>query len=206
MVKKISFKAIYQILSEKSCFIFDLDNTLINLNTDWIKIKKNLKNFAKKKLNENISFESLVSLKIIKDNYDEKVLFDFHKIIEKEEHLSVKYNAEKNLNGFRFFDKICSNFIKKTDSSNLLAILSNNFHSTIRLALEKFNIEEKIDIIIGRDDLSNLKPDPEGLNEIFTKIPRLQKSQMVFFGDSINDKIAAERFLIDFFYISSIKI
>lgn len=183
-----------------------MDNTLINLNTNWKKIKKNLKNFAKKNLKENISFESLVSLKIIKENYDEKVLFDFHKIIEKEEHLSVKYNAEKNLKGFRLFDKICSNFIKKTENSNLLVILSNNFHSTIHLALEKFKIKEKIDIIIGRDELSNLKPDPEGLNQIFTKIPGLQKSQMVFFGDSINDKIAAERFFIDFFYISSIKI
>lgn len=78
-----------------------------------------------------------------------------------------------------------------------VGIVTTKLNSRIQSILEKFNITKFIDVIIGVENVKNVKPDPEGLNLACKKL-RLNKEKVVYVGDSIVDAEAAQRAGIGF--------
>lgn len=81
------------------------------------------------------------------------------------------------------------------------AILSLNTRSTIIRALELANIYDKIDLIIGREDVRKWKPNPEGLLKI-QEYFKMKKEEMIYFGNLEKDVLTGknagiEAYLID---------
>jgi phosphoglycolate phosphatase len=69
-------------------------------------------------------------------------------------------------------------------------IVSNVGGKSIAKALLTFNLEDCFDIVISRNDVMNLKPDPEGLNVAIEKL-MIGKDRVMLVGDSLDDINAA---------------
>ena len=73
-----------------------------------------------------------------------------------------------------------------------LGLVTNIGVKTITKALDKFELSNIFEVIITRNDVTRLKPDPEGLNSAIEKLNANSK-QIVFVGDSYNDIEAARK-------------
>jgi HAD superfamily hydrolase (TIGR01509 family) len=80
------------------------------------------------------------------------------------------------------------------------AICSLNSHEIIDRLLEKYDLENQFDIVMGIEDVNNPKPFPEGINEIMKKM-NIRKMDTVFIGDSWTDRLAALLAGIDYLNI-----
>jgi len=84
-----------------------------------------------------------------------------------------------------------SDFLKAIKAKGIRAgIVSNVGCKTLAKALSRFNFMEYFEIALGRNDVMNLKPDPEGLN-LAVETLGISKSGAIFIGDSLDDIKAA---------------
>lgn len=85
--------------------------------------------------------------------------------------------------------------IKKLGS--VCAIVSNKYRFRIEETLEMYGLSDLFSIVLGPEDFSNFKPDPEGL---LLAVQRLgvSPSQTLYIGDSIIDAQTAMNAGVDF--------
>jgi phosphoglycolate phosphatase len=78
------------------------------------------------------------------------------------------------------------------ESSVPVGVCSLNAESACRLALDRHDLLDHVDAVVGRDSVATHKPDPEPL---LTTIDRLgaEPSSALFVGDSERDAVTAER-------------
>jgi phosphoglycolate phosphatase len=69
-------------------------------------------------------------------------------------------------------------------------LVSNVGGKTIAKALSKLNLAEFFDVVLSRNDVMNLKPNPEGLNLAVEKLG-MSKDSVILLGDSLDDINAA---------------
>lgn len=162
--------------------ILDLDETLLRLPVGWDNVKKEIIEFGKKEkvqFNPNAHIIPLSSQ--ISNTGARKEMVD--SIWRKHELETL----EKK--GIERYPK-AEEFVKKMKSKGLkLAIASNNTHDAIEQALILAGIREYIDKIEGRDNTMHTKPAPDLLLKLAWKY-KLHKDEIVFIGDSENDKKA----------------
>jgi HAD superfamily hydrolase (TIGR01549 family) len=83
---------------------------------------------------------------------------------------------------FKGVDKLISKLAKNVK----LAILTNNKSQYAEEVLEKFKLSEYFDTIIGFNDVTEVKPNPEGILKILNKW-NLKPSNAIFIGDMTTD-------------------
>jgi len=178
---------------KKKIIIFDLDGTIVDLDVDWKYLKNILRNRYSAKYKEYCEFRSISDcLNQIVKKKDEEELLEIFKIVEDFE--------IKTINKTRPINEVIS-FIKNI--SNLpflynikLAVFSLNTRKTIIQALTLFNIFNKFDFIIGKEDVRYWKPNPEGLLKIRSFFD-VEKEDMIYFGDTERDLITGINANID---------
>lgn len=77
------------------------------------------------------------------------------------------------------------------------AIVTSKFHYRIDEILRKFNAESLIDEIVGGDDVSREKPDPEGLLKAIEALG-VDKREVLYVGDCLVDAKTAQSAGVDF--------
>ncbi len=186
--------------SDKRVIIFDLDDTIVNLTADWMALKDNLVDKYRQIYKEQCDFERISKCleKIVEKN-DENILEIFFDIIRQYELENIKDTQliEETI----FFIKNKDLFGVKNDAK--FAILSLNTRDSIIRALELASIRDKIDFIIGREDVRKWKPAPEGLIKIKNHF-KIKKEEMVYFGDLENDLLTGENAGIDAYLIDDL--
>jgi len=187
--------------TEKKVIIFDLDGTIVNLTVDWRALKDNLVKRYREIYKEQCDVKrvSMCLEKIVEKN-DENILENFFGVIR-------HYELE-NISNTQLIEEIIF-FIKNKDFFGVkndakFAILSLNTRDTIIQALELANIRDKIELIIGREDVRKWKPAPEGLIKIQNHF-KIKKEEMVYFGDLENDLSTGENAGIDAYLIDDLK-
>jgi HAD superfamily hydrolase (TIGR01549 family) len=70
------------------------------------------------------------------------------------------------------------------------AICSNNMHDTIDDVVFALGLGDAVDAIVGRDDVVECKPDPEGLLKILDEL-RVPATDAVFIGNHSSDAAAS---------------
>jgi len=187
-------------LTEKKVIIFDLDGTIVNLTVDWRALKDNLVKKYREIYKEQCDFERVSRCleKIVEKN-DENILENFFGVI--------RYYELENIRDTQLIEEIIF-FIKNKDFFGVkndvkFAILSLNVRDTIIQALELANISDKIELIIGREDVRKWKPAPEGLIKIQNHF-KIKKEEMVYFGDLENDLLTGENAGIDAYLIDDL--
>jgi len=185
-------------LKEKKVIVFDLDGTIVRLTADWMSLKENLVFKYQKIYKEKCDFKSVSAcLSKIVERGDEKVLKNLFDLIRHYELENIKDNQpiEESI----LFINNKELFGGNKDAK--LAILSLNTRDTIIKSLKLAKIRNKIDLIIGREDVRKWKPNPEGLLKI-QEYFKMKKEEMIYFGDLEKDILTGknagiEAYLID---------
>lgn len=159
--------------------IFDFDGTLANLNVNYSKLKLQIQAMVIKVHNIQMDFTPILVQLSKLEKIDKKIYKSALELIKKAEKEALKSSIinEKLLNSIK-------------NTKKRLAIFSLNFKETIEAFLRNHNIKN-IDIIIGNQEVIKYKPDSEGLVKIL-KHWGLNKKEVIFIGDSINDRLAGE--------------
>jgi HAD superfamily hydrolase (TIGR01662 family) len=84
------------------------------------------------------------------------------------------------------YDGIDTLIKKLYDKKIRLAILTNNKSQYAEEVLEKFNLTKFFDTIIGFNEVSEVKPSPEGILKILEKW-KIKASETIFIGDMTTD-------------------
>lgn len=188
------------IFNTKKVIVFDLDGTVVRLPVNWDSLKQLLSKKYTEIYAEHCSFSSVSEcLSTIVDKNDMVTLENFFKII-------LQYELE-NIHKTQPIKEIVF-FIKNIDLfevqiSSKFAILSLNMRETIKKALKLTNIEGYFDFILGREDVTNWKPNPEGLLKIREHF-NVEKEDMIFFGDKKKDLLTGKNSGIDAFWIDDL--
>lgn len=88
------------------------------------------------------------------------------------------------------------------DNHIKIGIVTTKFHYRIDQILNKFNLVDYVDMIIGADDVKIEKPDPEGLLHIIEKMG-INKKEALYIGDSLVDAETAQRANVDFIGVTT---
>ena len=193
-----SQKELFSFLSRAEAIIFDLDGTLFNLAIDWQDIRHHIMEGYFQQYGQNMP--------------ELTYFFQIYEFIEmqhgKEATLPyLQYQAAEELSAVQEFHYAPTWLA--TNGMNLIAqyirfdtffgIVSGNFHETIVEILTHFNMLERFRVIIGRNDVNHMKPNPEGLFRIIDGYD-LSPDTVLFIGDMDVDKEAAKRAHIPFLY------
>ena len=182
---------------QKSHLIFDFDETLVKLVIPWEwefsvgTIKDELSALDRKIYedfkNGKISFSELQNSYIIGFGAQARDLIIKNNIQFESTHLrDILPNPE------------LIEFVKD-DKNYKLLIWSSNTRPTVERALKQFNILDKFEKIVTREDVTLIKPYLEGFEKLYD--PNLAKDEYLFVGDSKFDKLAAKEAGIDFYYV-----
>lgn len=69
------------------------------------------------------------------------------------------------------------------------ALWTNNAREVTRIALDRFGLEAHLDVVVTRDEMRDLKPDPDGFRVIAERVGAARDAVVV--GDSWVDGLAA---------------
>jgi len=200
----VKFEDISEKLRDKRLFIFDFDETIVNLNVKWEELKKELQALVLERFNLEITFTPILEkLEFLKSKI---TVQEFAPILEHLKHgeiSALKHYSTKQPVGFALLGAIQKKFLQTSSNQKFIALLSNNYTDTITLGAKQYGIDSYISYYVGRDMVKNIKPDVEGIRKIHDHFPSVQKSEIVYFGDSARyDKELAQNYGIDFFLIS----
>ncbi len=199
----VKFEDILDKLRKKRLFIFDFDETIVNLNVNWKALKEELRLLVLERFGLDMTFSPILEkLEYLKTKITEQ---DFQPILEhlKQGEISaLKENSTKQTVGFTLLENIYKSIVQTRDD-RYIALLSNNYTDTITLGAKQYGIDLFISCFVGRDMVKNIKPDVEGIKFIHEQFPSVNKSEIVYFGDNVKyDKLLAEIYGIDFFLIA----
>ncbi len=187
-------------LKNKKVIVFDLDGTVVKLTADWRLLKDILIDQFREYYGDDCNVKRISScLNEVVQRGDERILQNFFDIIQEFELKSMN-NTHPIEETVTFINNKELFGVKKEAK---LAILSLNTRITIIKALELANITNKIDYIVGREDVRKWKPAPDGLFKI-QKYFNVKKKEMIFFGDLENDLVTGKNADIESYYIDDL--
>jgi len=182
-------------LTIKAVFL-DLDGTIVKLKYRYMDAKAEVFNMLRLNgvpdyvLNLKLSlYENLENVRNYMENLGEGYMYGqllnlSFKIAEKYE-LEVASNPEL-LNG-------AYEALMELKSMNLkLAIVTNNCLKATELTLSRLKIGEFFELIVARDHVKAMKPNPDLINYALLKL-NLKRNEVIMVGDSVIDVKAALR-------------
>ncbi|MFX1453679.1 MAG: HAD family hydrolase [Promethearchaeota archaeon] len=175
-------------LKGKKIIIFDLDGTIVKLAGDWKALKEILIEKYREIYKTQIDFPRISKcLENIVEKKDDQVLENFFNIIRQYELANIKNIQLIDETIFFINNKELFGINKKVK----FAVLSLNTRDTIIKSLEMAKIRDKIDLIVGKEDVRRWKPFPDGLIKI-QKYYKVYKKDMIYFGDLDNDLLTGK--------------
>ena len=157
------------ILKNIKFIIFDFDGTLFDLRVDWDRLRQYLKASTDRGLGH-----------IIQEYVDNG----------EEEKLKLITNMEIDGVGGRSVDPVTIDTLRNLiNKGTELAIFTRNSRSVVEVSLKGTSLDGKIKII-GREDVRQQKPQPEGIDAL-TNLLGVQKSETILVGDTHHDIDAA---------------
>lgn len=181
----------------KKYLIFDLDHTLAKMNIDWSTIRRDVFDFIAtfdEQLSKSIPFEPYMWIQLSNlaaKKYGATTAKKIRSFIEEYEITHYK-NYTPNT--------ILLNFIRDNKQTYTYYLWTNNGTKTIQEFLKKEVIAPFFSQIITQNDVSLIKPEPEGFSHIYTRGE--SPSTYVLIGDNFTDEEAAEKAGIDFYKVN----
>lgn len=170
--------------------IFDFDGTLADLPVDWQGLKGTLTQRFRDLYDRDFKFERLnKGLDHVGKQLGKAGLFEAYRIIEQFEGKAIKLMRPR--------ESPLETLRRVQERGGTSAVCSNNMSVTVKACLDLLEVSDKVAVVVGRDSVSQAKPDPEGLCRILTRLG-VDARQAVFVGDSPDDAEAARSAGISF--------
>ncbi|GEM_PF-4234215 len=175
------YRSLGETIARYKGVVLDLDETLVNLNTDWKALKKTLSEFTKKQTGEEIEFTPLdQKIHQVKEKFGELFFFQLLELISQFELCEEKYELNYELISLlEFYEE------KK------IAIYSMNTRKCVENFVKK-NLKRKPDTIVVKDNCSEPKPTEKDLQRIMQEW-NMNESEIVYIGNSEGDRLSGEK-------------
>lgn len=100
---------------------------------------------------------------------------------------------ESNRDRERILDEVTALLIEGRRLGLPTGLVTSKNHEEIENTLPRLGIADSVDVIVTADDVTNPKPDPEGIRAALTQlcIPTERWGEAVYIGDTIHDMCAA---------------
>ena len=167
----------------KPTILFDFDGTLMN--TDYSIIEAYRELFKKRNIENEFTREREIEVlgpglrelfPIYFPKEDVEALFEEYRNIN---HALGKIHNKPYENAIEVLKKL------KEEGYNI-GIVSTKQKTVIEDTLKDFDMQEYIDDVVGVDEVSKLKPDPEGLINIINN-NKWNRDDVIYVGDSVGD-------------------
>jgi len=183
-------------MTEKiKAIIWDLDGTLIDFKINSIEARRKaikiLRSYGipkkqlsiRKSILENVKHSRLIFKENgVSSEEIQKMINEVNKAVIRVEHkAALKASLTKGIE--KVLEFIQNNMIKQ-------AIFTYNTHENAVLSLQTTNIEKYFELIVGRDDVNNLKPHPDHLKTICERL-NVEFNDIIVIGDTDTDIEAA---------------
>ncbi len=172
-------------MKDYKCYIFDWDGTLANTLEVWFQAYVKLfrqygVDLSYKDIAENAYGDQFGCIKF--------GIKDFEKFNNQLfESVKDKYFKAKL---YPHVKKVIKTLHKQ--NGNKVCIFTSTQKERVTKALEYHELKTNVDFILGREDVSNLKPNPEGIDLIMNKY-KYANHEFVIIGDSDKDILAGEQ-------------
>ncbi len=195
MTKKIPYS-----FTEKKVIVFDLDGTIVRLVADWHSLFKALTSRFIEKYQKAIYHESMSAIlsSVVKLGDEEELQLNFNLIQQYELENITSNQPIKEVIYF-----INNKELFGVSPNAKLAVFSLNTRSTILKSLEMAGILDKFEFFVGREDVRNWKPEPDGLLKILDYF-KVNAKEMIYFGDLEKDLLAGAKAGVESYYIDTI--
>ncbi len=185
---------LYQYLEvhPKKCLIFDFDETIFTLELPWDTY------FAEMRKRLYSLDPGLATIQSMAECENEAT----RRFGEQARQMRYEYSAffESAYLAVVIQHKDLTDVIRKERQKYSYFLWSSNMRSTIEPELEKAGLLSHFERLVCKDDVSLIKPEPEGFSLIFDGTQH-QPSEYLMIGNSHHDRAAAEAAGIDFFLV-----
>jgi len=176
--------------------VWDLDGTLIHFKIDYIRARREAIRILKK---YNVP-KNLLTVKgsILENVSKSREYFNSNKIYESQKITQIIDEVDHEINKIEYEAALQAShidgieevleFVKKQNLKQ--AIFTFNTHKNAEISLQKVNLMKYFELIVGRDNVENMKPHPDHLLSICKKLDVLP-SEIIVIGDSSRDIEAA---------------
>ena len=164
-------------IDKAKLLVFDFDGTIVNLSCDWNGLKEKLSSICLNQYKLKIDFSPL----------NKGIMQIMPKLSSREQKRIYRLIEQYELEGIKITTPILPtlDFIKK-NRHKAKAVLSANAHKAIIAGLKNLKLKSQFGLIIGREDVKNQKPHPEGFFRIMDYF-KLRPQEAVFIGDRDTD-------------------
>jgi len=178
--------------------IFDLDGVIYDITDAITKAVDDGIEKYQLKVNRDAVMEEIAHLIEEMQNYPvPKILLNSYELLKINSLEGLSFFKKLRIGIFLFnqFNKYreeatifngIDDLISKLSKSLKLAILTNNKSQYAEEVLEKFNLTKYFGTIIGFNEVSEVKPSPEGILKILEKW-KIKSSEAIFIGDMTTD-------------------
>jgi phosphoglycolate phosphatase-like HAD superfamily hydrolase len=186
----LTAKHIAEASAGKDLVVFDYDGTLAYLGVDWEAVRESLSGIALRFGFES-SFRPLwVEMATAREIGGSSALEQLFQALAEHERLAVATQEPRT----EIVNQARS--ILEDDAGPECAIFSVNLHETVTTGLEALRLGS-MRHIVGADNVTQWKPDPEGLNVLMNEAKTMPE-RTLFVGDSKGDQEAAASAGVEF--------
>ena len=176
--------------------VYDLDGTIIKFKIDFIRARREaikiLKKYGVPKHILTVKSSILENVSKSREYFKSNNIYESEKITQiisevDDEINKVEYEAALQASHIDGIEEVLE-FIESNDLKQ--AIFTFNTHRNAEISLQKVNLMKYFELIVGRDNVENMKPHPDHLLSICKKLDVLP-SEIIVIGDSSRDIEAA---------------
>ncbi|MFX0003412.1 MAG: HAD family hydrolase [Candidatus Hodarchaeota archaeon] len=175
--------------------VWDLDGTLIHFKIDYLRARrvsiKILKYYGVPKHFLTVKISILENMKLAREFFEKEGFSKekIDKIIEEVDIEIEKIELEAAINA-KMIDGI-NKVLEFAQHKNLKqAIFTFNTKKNAEISLKTVNLLHYFDVILGRDNVTNLKPHPDHLIQICNQL-NIDSNEIIVIGDNVRDIEAA---------------
>ena len=184
-----------------STCIFDFDYTLgdatngIVESVNYALLKMDFPTYEKDKIRDTVGMSLPETFTHLTQNCDTEQRAKFVKLFKEKADEVMTENTELLPDTIKVLSLLKSKEIKT-------GIVTTKYHYRIVEILNKFHINNLIDIIVGSDDVKNAKPHPEALLTAIKKLDA-HDNHVLYVGDSVIDAKTALSANVDFIAVTT---
>jgi phosphoglycolate phosphatase len=173
--------------------VVDLDNTLVSLEVDWDAVRERLADIAERAevLVEQHGIWPL--MEAARQPGREPLLAEMEEVVKEAELAGARGPRNQAL----------VEWLDANAAGTPLSVLSLNSRDAVKRALDAHGLQERVEHIVGREDVRRVKPDPQGML-ILAERHGVEPGRILFVGDKDGDRECAENAGTEFLHVEEI--